>query len=283
MRSISFFALVAVIACGALLSSCGSRVSQAVQAEGNLLHRLQANGHARIGVKMDTPPFGFPLAGEPVGYDIDIINDLMSRLRVNRLTYVPVTSANRIDKLLAGEVDILIASMTITRSRDRLVDFTIPYFQDGQGLLVPADSSIDGAGSLADRKVGATEGSTSLSNLRQVAPNAEIMTYANFNALTKALVDGEVEAITTDTTILVGLARSLPGGAEKWRLAGNPFSTEPYGIAIPKNQSDLRAALNDGLMQMWEDGDFQMLYDTWFGPHTPFAGLITFGITPYPR
>ncbi|TVR40138.1 MAG: amino acid ABC transporter substrate-binding protein [Planctomycetota bacterium] len=266
-----------------LLLGCGGRSNPAAMTDGNLLLRLQANGHARVGVKLDTPPFGFPLAGQPAGFDIDVINDVLSRLRINRITYVPVTSANRMDKLLSGEVDMLIASMTITRARDRQVDFSIPYFEDGQGLLVAADSSIQGPADLAGRKVGATRGSTSILNLRQVAPRAELVEYANFNALTKGLIEGEVEAISTDTTILIGLARSMPGGTQSWRLAGNPFSTEPYGIAVPKNQSDLRSAINNALMEMWEDGDFQMLYDTWFGPHTPFAGLVNFGITPYPR
>ena len=256
---------------------------KAEHVEANLLHHIQANGEVRVGVKIDSPPFGSLLAGQPVGYDIDIINDVMSRLRVDRVTLVPVTSANRIPKLLAGEVDIVIASMTISRSRDKKVDFSIPYFQDGQGLLVAKDSDIEGAFDLTGRKVGATTGSTSLGNLKQVAPNAQIMEYENFDKLKEALVAGEIEAMTTDTTILVGLMSSLPGGRDAWRLSGNPFSTEPYGIAMPKNQSDLRAAINDALMSMWEEGDFQFLYDTWFGPGTAFNGLTTFGITPYPR
>ena len=126
--------------------------------------------------------------------------------------------------------------------------------------MVAQDSDIQGAFDLSGRKVGATTGSTSLGNLKQVAPNALIMEYPNFNALKDALVAGEVEAMTTDTTILVGLMASLPGGKAKWRLSGNPFSTE-HGIAMPKNQSDLRAAINDALMSMWEEGDFQFLFD----------------------
>lgn len=265
------------------VSACSRGSSPAAQTDSNLLLRLQANGHARVGVKLDTPPFGFPLAGEPVGFDIDLVNTLLSRLRIDRLTLVPVTSANRMDKLLSGEVDMLVASMTITRERDKLVDFTVPYFEDGQGLLVPKDSSISGANDLAGRKVGATRGSTSLGNLRQVAPDATIVPFADFDALVKGLVNGDVEAISTDTTILIALARQMPGGLDSWRLAGRAFSTEPYGIAIPKNQSDLRAALNDGLMQLWEDGDYQFLFETWFGPGTPYEDVVNFGITPYPR
>ena len=263
-----------------LAIGCGPRSDQA---SNDLLQQLQERGSVRVGVKLDTPPFGFPMAGDPAGFDIDIITSVMARLGIDDITMVPVTSANRMQTLLDGEVDILIASMTITRSRDRMVDFTVPYFQDGQGLLVAADSDLQGVTDLAGRRVGVSAGSTSLHNLRQVAPMAEVVEGEDFTALVQALADGSVDAITTDTTILIGLRCELPGGAEAWRLAGEPFSTEPYGIALPKNQSNLRAALNDALMAMWEDGDYQMLYDSWFGAHTPFHGHVEFGMTPYPR
>ncbi|TVR10388.1 MAG: amino acid ABC transporter substrate-binding protein [Planctomycetota bacterium] len=268
--------------CCCLLFAVGCSPRSDDQA-GDLLAQLQETGSVRVGVKLDTPPFGFPLAGEPAGFDIDIITSVLARLGIDEVTMVPVTSANRMETLLDGEVDILIASMTITRSRDRLVDFSVPYFQDGQGLLVAADSDITGVADLPQRRVGVSAGSTSLHNVRQVAPQAEMVTVENFAELVQALADGRVEAITTDTTILIGLRRDLPGGADAWRLAGDAFSTEPYGIAMPKNQSNLRAAINDALMAMWEDGDYQMLYDSWFGAHTPYADHVQFGMTPYPQ
>ena len=171
----------------------------------------------------------------------------------------------------------MIASMTISRSRDKRVDFSVPYFEDGQGLLVATDSSINGASDLSGRKVGATVGSTSLKNLKQVAPNSTIVPYGNFSLLKKALVAGEIDAMSTDTTILVGLMRELPGGEASWRLAGNPFSTEPYGIAMPKNQSDLRAAINDGLMSMWEDGDFSSFSTPGLDPAQHLAASLILG------
>ena len=95
------FAVLFLSGCGG--SGRGDRI-KAAHIEANLLQHIQANGHVKIGVKEDSPPFGYRLAGELIGYDLDIANELMSRLRVDRITWVPVTSANRIDKLLSGEV-----------------------------------------------------------------------------------------------------------------------------------------------------------------------------------
>ena len=70
---------------------------------------------------------------------------------------------------------------------------------------------------------------------------------------------------------------------EAYRVAGGQFSTEPYGIAVRENQSRWRDALNDGLQRMWENGSWQLINDTWFGPNSRYATSTTFAITPFPR
>lgn len=261
-----------------VLAGCSSRSDD--------LAAITAQKTLRIGVKADAPPFGsragaMRAGAMRVGFDIDIATAIAQRLGAEPV-FVDVTSANRIDLLTNGEVDLLVASMTITRSREQLVDFSIPYFQDGQALLVKKTSTITGYQGLAGRAVGAVTGSTSATNLHQVAPDAQVQEFPDFAALLAALASGQVEAITSDRFILMGLARQAkPAGT--YRFAGPLFSTEPYGIAMRQNQSALRTAVNHALLELWEDGTWRQIRETWFGPGTPFASDIRFVITPYPK
>jgi polar amino acid transport system substrate-binding protein len=275
MSKLPLLALVilALAACG------GSRAGTPIY---DTLQQVKAANVLRVGVKADTPPFGFKRGGELAGFDIDLAYALAQELGIKDVAFVTVTSADRIQKLNAGEVDCLIASMTITRAREHEVDFTIPYFMDGQALLVKADAPIRSYQDLAGRKVGAVRGSTSGSNMQQVAPDCQVVQLGGFPDLLKALDAGSVDAITSDSLILTALMRNS-GKADAYRIAGDRFSTEPYGIALRQNQSPWRDAVNEAVQKLWENGRWQLIYDTWFGPRSKYATETTFSITPFPR
>ncbi len=263
-----------------VLSACGGG-ERAKPAPGDDLARITQSGVLRVGVKTDTPPFGFKRGETLAGFDIDIADALVQQMGLKDVTFVPVTSANRLAKLESGEVDCVIASLTITRTRAREVDFTIPYFQDGQALLVAAESPVRSYVDLTGRTVGAVKGSTSAANMKQVAPEAQIVTFDSFTALLAGLEGGKVDAITSDQLILQALAQTAK--TQGLRIAGDRFSTEPYGIAVRQNQSRLRGALDEALQGIWENGRWQLIFDTWFGPRAKFHTSSTFSITPYPR
>ncbi|MDA3960120.1 MAG: transporter substrate-binding domain-containing protein [Planctomycetota bacterium] len=261
-----------------ILSGCGGNSRST--ADSDTLKAVKQRGEVRIGVKEDTKPFGFRLGGERAGFDIDIAIAIAQQLGIAQVRFVTVTSANRIDMLKSGDVDMVLASMTITRQRDREVDFSIPYFQDGQGLLVQKDSDIGSYLDLAGRMVGAVKGSTSGSNIAQVAPDASVIEFGDYQRLERALRAGTVDAITTDTVILLGMAQSSKGAL---RLAGQSFTVEPYGVAIVENQSNWRDAINEAIQVLWESGQYQMIYDTWFGAHSVYGEHVNFAVTTYPR
>jgi polar amino acid transport system substrate-binding protein len=263
------------------MASCGASRSDAT-ASGDLNAKILAAKHVRVGVKADTPPFGFRQGEAWFGFDVEIALALFQELGIAEVEFVPVTSANRIDKLIAGEVDCVIASMTITRTRDKQVDFTIPYFQDGQALMVRKDSAVQSYLDLGGLKVGAVKGSTSAANMRQVAPEAMIVSVADYQSLINALIQGKVDAISSDSIILLGLSKKS-GKEDDLRFAGDQFSIEPYGIACPENQSNFRDNLNEGLQRIWENGRWQLIYDTWFGPRAKYHVQSGFAMTPYPR
>ena len=291
MRPIRSLALAACAVIGAfIISACdGQRSTVAAAANADVYDRVMASKTVRIGVKPDTPPFGMQLGSNFIGFDVDIAQALANRLGIEHVEFVPVTSANRIDKLTGGEVDMVIASMTITRFREnrkdypnKRVDFTIPYFQDGQSILVKSDSPIRSYLDLAGHSVGCVKGSTSSFYMKQVSPDAKVETFPDFGALHAALDAGKVEAITSDLIILAGIVKNSPD-PDVYRIAGERFTVEPYGIAVPQNQSAWRNALNHALIELWEEGQYQEIVKTWFGPGKKYQVPVNFSIGVYPK
>jgi polar amino acid transport system substrate-binding protein len=284
--------LLAVAAIALWLAACGETTPAPAPAAnppppkaapGDIYARVMKEKRVRIGVKADTPPFGMKVGDSFTGFDIDIAMAVAKQLGIEQVDFVPVTSADRIVKLLHGDVDMVVASMTITRYRELKVDFTIPYFQDGQGLLVKQDSPIQSYLDLAGKTVGCTQGSTSSYFIKaQIAPDCTPKKYPDFPAMMQGLANGEVDAVTSDTLILIGLMKNSPDPSA-YRIAGDRFTTEPYGIAVQENQSKWRDALNNALQDLWEQGRWQVICDSWFGPGAKYESKITFAITPFPH
>jgi polar amino acid transport system substrate-binding protein len=275
----------AMLALGVVLGALGAfgwHACCALTARLDVLERARTVGVVRVGVKADTPPFGWKDDFGRHGFDVDIANALAKGLGIPKVEFVTVTSADRLDKVATGEIDMAIASMTITRRREQKVDFTIPYFQEGQALLVSADSTVGGYEDLAGKAVAAVRGSTSVDTIRQVQPECTVVEVGGFGEALDALREGRVAAVTSDMLILIGLMRDAKDGSSL-RVAGERFSTEPYGIAVAENQSKLRDALNDTLQSMWEDGRWQRIYESWFGENAKYHAEVPFAIVPYPH
>jgi polar amino acid transport system substrate-binding protein len=249
---------------------------------GDVMARVTRTGVVRVGVKADTPPFSSERGGGYQGLDIDIAYAVANRLGIDKVQFVPVTSANRMDAIEQGTVDMVIAAMTITRYRERRVDFTIPYYQDGQALLVPVHSTVISYLDLAGKTVGTVKGSSSAYYLHQVAPDCKETVVADFSALRQLLDSGTVDAVTSDQTILIGMMHNA-ADPKRYRLAGAAFTSEPYGIAVPQNQSHWRNALNHALMEMVESGQWQSIIDSWFAPGTAYAHHVDFHPPLYPH
>lgn len=281
------FGRLLLLACATavmLLAGCGGdgRDAAGPAPAGDIFARVMQTKKVRIGVKADTPPFGVKKGDYYSGFDIDVAQALAHQMGIDDVEFVPVTSATRSDKLVAGEVDMVIASMTITRYRMRRVDFSIPYFQDGQSLLVKTASPIQTYQDLGGHSVGAVKGSTTQFYMRQIAPDAKVVLFADFKALLAGLEAGDVDAISSDQVILLGL-RKNSGHPADLRIAGARFTTEPYGVAVPQNQSRWRNAIDVALMELWENRRWHTIAETWFGPGAPYEMEIPFSMTPVPK
>lgn len=239
----------------------------------------KAEGKMVVGCYDAAPPFGYKVAGQLTGFDIDIIQMVANDIGIFDIEFVPVTSATRFSVLQEGKVHAVIATSTITRSRERIVDFSIPYFEDGQGFLVNPSITTENPQELDGQPIAALSGSTTIKNLAEVVPNSQISAVETPADLLKAATDGTVTGISGDAMSLLAMNAKLP----EWRLLDRRVSREPYGIAVQQGDAEFRDAINEALMAMWDDGRYQLIYDTWFGQGTPYEGLIDFTMPTFPR
>lgn len=260
--------VVALLGCSAQSSPSSTPVSAVkpspTVSNGSVLAKVRQRGRIVVGVKFDVPLFGFKNdAGDLEGFDIEIAKIVASAIfdtknadAASRIQFVEALSKDRESYLQRGTVDIVVSTYTITESRKQFVDFAGPYYIAGQDILArSADVSsgrIAGVGSLNGKKVCAVTGSTSLANLIAAAPQADTSFSAErYPQCFAALQAGTVDAMTTDDVILLGLIQSSAG---KYALTGNPFHTEPYGVGIPKGETELRALINRALDTAFVDG-----------------------------
>jgi putative glutamine transport system substrate-binding protein len=218
-----------------------------------------------IGVKYDTNLFGLkdPKDGQVKGFDVDLARAITQQIlgSPKKLEFKPVTANTRIPSLQNSEVDMVIATMTITEERKKLVDFSDIYFEVGQSLLVAKDSSITGLADLKGKSVIVMKNSTSAKNIRQLAPEAQVLEYDNYTEAFKALQAKVGEVLSTDNSILLGMQRENPN----FKLVGGVFTYEPYGIAVRKGDHLMLAALNQALKNLRTSGKYQEIYQLWFG------------------
>jgi polar amino acid transport system substrate-binding protein len=244
---------VAVAAAGALGSSA--------MAQETTVAKIKARGKLLAGVKYDTPPFGFlDDKNQPAGFDIDLVRKIGEHLGVP-VELVKVTSPTRIPLLVSGNVDLVAASMTHTRERDKTIDFSITYYTGAQSLLVPKSSSINGLRDLDGKQVAVQQATTLEKNLAQAAPKAKIIAFKDYNSAWLALAQGRVDAFTGSLNILHGFAKNNDG----FKIVGERFSLEPFGVGVRQGDSALRDEINFALQDLWTSGQYAELYRKWFG------------------
>lgn len=241
---------------------------------------ILTRGRLKVGVKAHAAPFSIMNEkGEMEGFDVGIAKALASCLEVE-LDLVPITSAERIPALKEGRVDLVIATMTTTRRREREVDFSTPYFQDGQSLLCLSTSDVKSYQDLGGKKVGAIKGTTSLKNITMVAPDAEVVAFDSASKVLEALEAGEVDAFSSDMMMLMG-HKLRSKDRTQLQLRGGKFTVEPYGVAMRENESNLRNTIDEAIMDMWKSGTWKSIYEKWFGRRSPYYHENNFEVKSY--
>jgi ABC-type amino acid transport substrate-binding protein len=246
-------------------------------ASAGVLDRISQDKTIRIAYREDAPPFSYKdKIGEPVGFMVDLCRDVAKRLaeQLNlaslNVTYVPVTAADRFEAIQQQKADLLCEPTSATLSRRELVDFSIPTFVDGAGLMIRADGPHD-LKALAGQKIGVLGGTTTEQALRNSLKLAEITadvipakTHADGLAM---LDDGKVSAYFGDRSILVSLIRDSKA-PDKLMLAENYFSVEPYALALPRGDEAFRLAVDQALSHIYRSGEIAAIFKRTFGDNT---------------
>ena len=250
--------LTAVLVAMLTVGGAGAGLAQTPE---STLEVVKKRGTLVAGVKADYPPFGYTdKDGQLVGFDIEIVNYMAKKLGV-KVDLRPVTSANRIPMLANGTIDVLAASFTITTEREKVVDFTIPYFLSGGSFLVKKGSGIKGYPSLAGKTVTFTQGTPWEKKVLQEQPKAKGLVFQDKPQAVLAVKQGKADAYVDDDIPLYLFAKEHP----ELEVVSGATAKHPMGIAVRENDSKWRDFINFTLIEMWEDCSYQQIYRHTFG------------------
>lgn len=224
-------------------------------------------GAVTVGIKFDQPGLGQQVGSEYKGLDVDVANYVAKELGYSDVTFKEAPSAQRETLIESGQVDMVVATYSITDERKEKVSFAGPYLIAGQDLLVRADDdSITGPESLNGKKLCSVTGSTSAQKIKdEYADKVQLQEYDTYSKCVDPIINGQLDAMTTDNTILAGYAAQEQYKG-KLKLVGKTFSEENYGIGIKKGDVELCEKINTALDKMVEDGAWQKAIDDNLGP-----------------
>jgi glutamate transport system substrate-binding protein len=272
----------AVIAAGALaLSACGGdrdadgTGAAAVETDatfeaGSTMATLQKAGKITIGTKFDQPGFGLKgLSGDPEGFDVEVGKLIAAGLGIQEdgITWVETPSAVRETVIEDGDVNLVAATYTINDERKKRISFAGPYYVAGQQIMVRSDdSTITGPESLKsvpDSKICSVAGSTPADTIGSyLASPGQLVTFDVYSKCADALKNNQVDAVTTDNVILLGLVGDSDGA---FKVVGEPFTEEPYGIGIKKGDTAFCQYIVDTLKKASQDGAYEKAWSATAG------------------
>lgn len=276
---------IAVAAFGLVATSCGEQesigdgggdqapapsVEQDAQFEpGTAMAELNEAGTITIGTKFDQPLFGLrTLEGELTGFDTEIARIIAGGLGIapEDIDWVEAPSAQRESLIERDEVDMVVATYTINDERAERVSFAGPYYQAGQTLMVRSDNQeITGPDDLrgSDAQVCSATGSTPSENIREYIDEDQLVLFDTYSQCRDSLDNGQVDVVTTDNVILLGFISESDGA---FKLVGEQFTEEPYGVGIAKGDVAFCEFINEQLRQASESGSYDAAWQATAGP-----------------
>lgn len=259
---LGLFVAVFLTACGA-----DSKKSEANATDTNatattsVLDSIKANDVIRIGVFSDKPPFGFmDASGVNQGYDIVFAKRIAQELLgdENKVQFVPVEAANRVEFLKSDKVDIILANFTQTPERAEQVDFTLPYMKVSLGIVVPENSTVATVDDLKGKKLIVNKGTTADAFFTKNYPDIELVRYDQNTETFAALKDGRGDALSHDNTLLFAWAKDNEGFKVVVRELG---SKDVIAAAVQKGNVELKDFIDSLIIKLAEEQFFHKAYE----------------------
>jgi polar amino acid transport system substrate-binding protein len=253
--------VVALLVFSVGLAGCGSANDTAKKAE--LDPKVVKAGTLTVCTSFPYPPFEFRNHGQPAGFDIDLAHEVADRLKLKPVIINADFDDIQSGQLLnEGECDVAVAGLTITGDRARVLDFSSPYFDATQAMVVKRGSGLTALDDLSGAKIGVQAGTTGELYVTDHAPNdAKIVPFTDAFDVDAALRKGEVAAGVYDSTVVGDVVSRNPD----FEVAAEFDTGEQYGMAVKKNGSvDLLRFINNVLAELKANGGYDDIYARWF-------------------
>lgn len=253
-------ATLAVVTLAAALAGCSSTEESAPAAGGG--PELVQAGQLTTCTQLPYEPFQYREGDQIVGFDIEMIDLVAARLGVpQQIVETPFDNIQSGIALDTGLCDLGAAAMTINEVREQNLDFSEPYFEATQALLVPEGSDIAGAEQLPGRRLGVQTATTGAEYAQTNLSGAELVTFDDIGLLLTAVQTGEVEAAINDNAPLLDFANKNPGFT-----VTTQFDTgEQYGYPVRTGNTALLEEINGAIADARADGTYDTIYQKWFG------------------
>jgi polar amino acid transport system substrate-binding protein len=240
---------------------------------GSKMAEIQKRGRLILGTSQDTLLFSSrnPFSGKVEGFDVDMARQIAQAIFGNpdKIQIKVIGYDKRVSSVVDGSVDIVADTMTANCARWKDVDFSTIYYEAGQKVLVSTNSDAKSINDLGGKKVCAAAGSTSYDNIAKVPTKPIPVAKPVFGDCLVAFQQNQVDAISTDDTILAGMAAQDPYA----KVVGPRFTDEPYGMATSKKSPDFTRFVNAVLEKNKQNGTWAATYRRWLG---------AFGAPPQP-
>lgn len=224
---------------------------------------IKSRGRLIVGLDIGSNLFSFrdPITGEITGFDVDIAGEVARDIfgSPSQVEYRILSSADRVAALQNNQVDIVVKTMSITCERKKLVNFSTVYLVANQRILAPRDSPISQDSDLSGKRVCAVKGTTSLKRIQEINPSPIVFEVVTWADCLVALQQRQVDAVSTDDSILAGLVAQDP----YLHIVGPSMNEEPYGIGINLEKTGLVRFVNGTLERIRRDGTWSTLYRKW--------------------
>lgn len=226
------------------------------------LEQIEKRGKIIFGVQNDSKPFGFLENGELKGIDIDIARYITKSILGDetKAEFQIVDTASRLLTLSSGDVDMVIANMSITPQRKMIIDFSSPYYIAGLTVMVPRESNIKSITDLKNKRVVVVFGSTAEKNLRQIVSNITIVGTKSYTSAFDMLKSKQVEGMAADDSLLSAFAED-----KNYKMLNKKYTIEPYGIGFRKSElsESLQNKVNNILDEMKRNGKLREIENNW--------------------
>ncbi|MFZ9668403.1 MAG: ABC transporter substrate-binding protein [Solirubrobacterales bacterium] len=260
-RIAAIVAFIALFAGATTLTACSSDSSSGGSVDSELIQ----SGTLTVGSDIPFPPFEFGRAPDYKGFDIDIVREIAKDMDL-KLNVQDTGFDTIFTDVAQGKFDMVASAATITPERQQTVNFSDPYYEAEQALLVPPDSDISTVEDLSGKIVGAQDGTTGEAYANDETDASEVRGFPNGPAAIDAVKAGQVDATIIDQPVAQD---ALDKGQTGFDIATLIPTGELYGFAFAKKNTALLDKVNEIIQKMKEDGRLAAVYQKYFKTKPP--------------